>query len=232
MSDCPEPRLWTGPNLASGTPVRCVVLVVHGGKPDSRAPSRPWHLSGLRMWQFTWAIRRAGRQHGVLAVQLQNRFRGWNGAERSPVEDARWALRRIHRDHPGTPVVVVGHSMGGRTAAAVADDPQVIGIVALAPWWPDGGELGTVRVDQTIRVLHGRSDSWTDPMKSRREVEAAKSRGVDARYIEMPGGHFMIRCARSWVRTATESVMDVAEHLRPRGSRPRNVCSEDNGVTA
>ena len=36
------------------------------------------------------------------------------------------------------PVVLLGHSMGGRTAVAVADDPSVVGVVALAPWLPAG----------------------------------------------------------------------------------------------
>lgn len=219
------PKLRTGQALAGGAEARCIALVLHGGKPDSYAASRPWHLSGLRMWQFTRAIRKAGRAHGVVAAQLQYRFRGWNGAARSPVADARWALRELKRQYPGVPVVLVGHSMGGRTAAAVVDDPSVAGVVALAPWWPDGGELAAVRSDQTVRVLHGRSDTWTDAVKSRRETEVAAARGIAASFVSMAGGHFMIRSARSWVRTTTESVMDIA-----CDTRPENICSEDNGV--
>lgn len=230
MSDRLEPTLWTGPEQAEGKPVRCVVLVLHGGKPDSWARSRLWHLSGLRMWQFTWAIRRAGRTRGIVAMQLQYRFRGWNGADRSPVEDARWALARIHDKHPGASVVLVGHSMGGRTAAAVADDPRVVGVVALAPWWPNGRELSAVPVGRQVRVVHGRSDSWTDAAASRNETEAAASRGVDATFTEMPGGHFMIRGARLWVRTATTMVMDIAGRVRPPGTSPDEICPEDSGV--
>lgn len=200
-------------------PVDCVVLVLHGGKVNSLSPSRPWHLSALRMWQFTWALRRAGR--GLVVAQLQYRFRGWNGIERSPVRDARWALRRIHHEYPGVHVVVVGHSMGGRTAAAVADDPLVRGVVALAPWWPDGGELGTTGTDVAVRVVHGTSDTWTDPAKSRREVEVAASRGVDAEFFAMPGGHFMIRRSRMWVEMTTRFVMGMV------GRTP----AESDGVT-
>ncbi len=142
-------------------------------------------------------------------AQLQYRFRGWNGIERSPVRDARWALRRIHHDYPDVHVVVVGHSMGGRTAAAVADDPLVRGVVALAPWWPDGGEVEAMRTSQILRVVHGDSDSWTDAATSRRATEAAANAGVDAAFFSMPGGHFMIRRPRSWVKTTTEFVMDM-----------------------
>ncbi|RRQ26405.1 alpha/beta fold hydrolase [Rhodococcus sp. Eu-32] len=210
MSNSPRPRLWTGPSPKSSTPVTCVVLVLHGGKVSSVRRSRPWHLSGIRMWQFTCALRRAGRSEGVVVAQLQYRFRGWNGVEQSPVQDARWALREIHRDHPDVPVVVVGHSMGGRTAAAVADDHLVSGVVALAPWWPDGGELNAMRANQVVRVVHGADDTWTDPVRARRETEAAAERGVDARFVSMPGGHFMIRGARRWVRITQEFVMAAA----------------------
>ncbi|SNT32937.1 alpha/beta hydrolase family protein [Rhodococcoides kyotonense] len=210
MSNSAEPRLRSGPTPPAGTPVTCVVLVLHGGKVTSIERSRPWHLSGLRMWQFTRDLRRAGRAEGIVVAQLQYRFRGWNGVERSPVQDARWALREIRRDHPDVHVVVVGHSMGGRTAAAVADDPSVSGIVALAPWWPDGGELDGTHTDQVVRVVHGDADTWTDPVRARREVVAAAGRGVDAEFVSMPGGHFMLRRSRQWVRTTREFVMDIA----------------------
>lgn len=220
MSKIATPKLWSGPS-PRGT-VRAVVLVLHGGKVDSHAPSRPRHLSGLRMWQFTWALRRAGRADGVAVHQLQYRFRGWNGVERSPVRDARWALLRIRDEHPGVPVVVVGHSMGGRTAAAVGHDPGVLGLVALAPWWPDGDELANIQSDRSVRVLHGRDDSWTDPRKSSAEVESARRRGVDATFVDMDGGHFMIRKSRTWVERTTKFAMDIIAR----------VPSEENGVSS
>lgn len=205
----PKPRSGRGVDH----PVRCMVLVLHGGKVDSHARSRPWHLSRLRMWHFTWALRRAGRGRGIAVAQVQYRYRGWNGGERSPVHDARRELLRARREFPDTSVVLVGHSMGGRTAAAIAEDPAVIGIVALAPWWPDGGELDSVRHDQVVRVLHGAADTWTDAGKSRRAVDAARARGVDAVFDEMVGGHFMIRRARSWVEKTTNVVMSMAGHV-------------------
>lgn len=211
MNDSAPPKLWLGSKVEG--PVRGVVLVLHGGKVNSYARSRPWHLSAVRMWQFTWSLRRAGRSRGIVVGQLQYRFRGWNGVERSPVRDARWALIRLHRDYPGVHVVVVGHSMGGRTASAVADDPLVSGVVALAPWWPDGGELNSVRPDQIVRVAHGASDTWTDSEKSRAEVDRAAARGMDALFFTMRGGHFMIRRPRSWVRQTTNFVLEAADRI-------------------
>lgn len=216
MSERVEPTLWSGPS--TNEPVTSIVLVLHGGKVASHARSRPWHLSAVRMWQFTRALRRTGRSRGVLVAQLQYRYRGWNGVERSPVRDARWALHRLHRQYPGVHVVVVGHSMGGRTAAAVADDPWVSGVVALAPWWPDGGELQSVGQNVVVRVAHGVADTWTDAVKSRREVASARARGIDATFAEMPGGHFMIRRARQWVAMTVSSVVDIVERATSEGN--------------
>src|SRR5882757_4245058 len=87
-----------------------VVLVLYGGRADSRAPSRPWHLSAARMAPFARALHRWGARRGVTVVTLRYRMRGWNGDEASPVPDARWALARIRELYPAAPVALVGHS--------------------------------------------------------------------------------------------------------------------------
>ncbi|OZD77917.1 hypothetical protein CH273_21440 [Rhodococcus sp. 05-339-2] len=219
MSNEPTPVLHTG------RPVRApslVVLVLGGGKDVSRARSRPWHLAGLRMWTFTWMLRRVGRTRGISVQQLQYRFRGWNAPERSPVEDARWALNRIHDEFPDVHVVVVGHSMGGRTAAALVGDPsipgvepagttqKIVGVVALAPWWPEGTEVDAFEPGRKLLVMHGTADRWTDPRTSRRATERAAARGVDARYLSVPGGHFMLRNPRVWSRATRDFVLGIA----------------------
>ena len=62
--------------------------------------------------------------------------RGWNGGTtRGPVPDARWALDQVRAAYGDVPVVLVGHSMGARVASRVADDPNVRGVVGLAPWF-------------------------------------------------------------------------------------------------
>ena len=199
-----------------------VVMVLGGGKDVSRARSRPWHLAGLRMWPFTWMLRRAGRSRGIAVHQLQYRYRGWNAPERTAVEDARWALNRIHADHPDVHVVVVGHSMGGRTAAALIDDPgiagvepagttqQIVGVVALAPWWPEGTEADAFGAHHSLLVVHGTADKWTDPKTSRQATDRAASRGTAARYLSVPGGHFMLRNPRLWSRATQDFVLGIA----------------------
>lgn len=190
---------------------RAVVLLLYGGKAESRAPSQPWHLSGVRLRPFARAIARRAARKGVATWTLRYRVRGWNGAAESPVADARWALHEIRRRHGEVPIVLVGHSMGGRTALRVADDPAVVGIVGLAPWLPEGeprARLGGRR----LMVLHGTLDRWTDPRASAAYVEAARAEGVAAGWVPMTGhGHFMLRSPGRWKRLTTEFVLDVLD---------------------
>src|SRR5689334_24365947 len=45
-------------------------------------------------------------------------------------------LFRSRRRYGDVPVVLLGHSMGGRVAVNVADEPTVHDLVLLAPWLP------------------------------------------------------------------------------------------------
>lgn len=69
------------------------------------------------------AVHRATRTVDAEVRLLRYRYRGWNRAEASPVSDAIWALAQIRVERPGLPIVLVGHSMGGRAALRVAGDP-------------------------------------------------------------------------------------------------------------
>ena len=92
---------------ASGQ-TRGVALVLHGGRADSYDPVRGRHLSPARMLPFAQALKNQGGRHGLAVWTLRNRYRGWNGKAQSPVQDARWALDHIRRDHPGVPVYLAG----------------------------------------------------------------------------------------------------------------------------
>jgi pimeloyl-ACP methyl ester carboxylesterase len=82
------------------------------------------------MLPFGWPLTAAGP-----AVHLlRYRYRGWNAPAADPVLDTTWALEEIASRHPGAPVVLVGHSMGGRAALWAAGAANVTAVCALAPW--------------------------------------------------------------------------------------------------
>lgn len=163
------PKTAGSPALETGTPpaspVDAVVLLLHGGRDASHAPTTPNQLTVRRMRPFARSIESERRDHGLAVWILRYRVRGWNGDEMSTLPDARWALDEVRARHGDVPVVLVGHSLGGRTALRVADDPSVRAIAALAPWLPDGEPVDQL-VDRTIMIAHGTLDSTTSPRGS------------------------------------------------------------------
>jgi alpha-beta hydrolase superfamily lysophospholipase len=185
---------------------RGVVLMLPGGKAESRAAARAWHLSAVRLRFFAARVHRAERRNGIAVWSLRYRLRGWNGAEASPVADARWALNRSRVEHGDVPVVLIGHSMGGRTALRVADDPAVCAVLGLAPWLP-AGEPRPALGPRPLLVVHGTDDRWTDPVASRAYVVAAAAAGTPAVWVPIPDvGHFMLRARHRWRRVILDFV--------------------------
>jgi dienelactone hydrolase len=186
-----------------------VALVLHGGTEHSTAGVPPWKLAYLRMVPIARALHRAVRGSGVEVRLLRNRRYGWNAPGLDPVEDARRALERIHAEHPGLPVVLAGHSMGGRVALRVADDPAVRGVCALAPWTPRGEPVEAV-AGRSVLVVHGTRDRMTSPAES--YAFARRAEGVAARVarFEIAGeGHAMLRRAAVWTRLTIAFTLDV-----------------------
>lgn len=189
---------------------RAVLLVLHGGQQRSEAPVLRRHASWWRMWLIAQALRGPARAQHWRVCLLRYRVRGWNDASApAPVADARWALGQVRSKDPGVPVVLVGHSMGGRTACRVADDEAVRGVVALAPWLPAGEPVAALR-DRALHVLHGTADRWTSPTTSKAFVERCRGLATEATWTPMAGvGHFMLRRVRRWNAFVEESAQRI-----------------------
>lgn len=192
---------------AQGT-TRAVVLVLHGGKAVSWEPSLPKHLSVARLVPFAKAVHEASAAQGVATWRVRYRYRGWNGADASPVQDARWALEEVRRVHGDVPVVLLGHSMGARTALRVADDPAVRTVVALAPWLPGGEPVQAAR-GRRITLAHANRDRWTSPRESAQWAERATPLAERLVYVRVRrAGHFMLRRSGLWTSIAVAFVLD------------------------
>jgi predicted esterase len=200
-----------------GRTPRGLVLLLHGGAEEDRArvtwSSRPWLRARLLARHVAPALHRAGLDLWM----LRYRQVGWNLGPGdpcpAPVRDARWALEEARRRYPRPRgVVLLGHSMGARTALAVADDPLVRGVVGMAPWFPLGEPVEPVRGKELV-ALHGREDSVT----SYAETEALLQRAVGvASHVEMVDmgarGHTMMDGLTSWNATVRRQVL--AMYLR------------------
>lgn len=194
-------------------PTTACVLVLPGGKPRSAGLSRPWQLSNVRIAWLAHALRASLTGRGIAVERVQYRVRGWNEPERDPVRDAAAALADATERFGDIPIVLVGHSMGGRVAAHVADHPNVRGVAALAPWWPES-DAALIPTGCALAVAHGSRDRWTDPDVSREQTALARGRGVDATWVSLAGGgHFLLTKPRWWHQVAADLVLaSLAAH--------------------
>lgn len=194
---------------APGTP-RGVILMLHGGKDRSQEVVDGRSAS----WRRCAAMQRAisGRAHdsGVSTWLLRYRHRGWNGGS-GPVADARWALDQVRRELGEVPVVLVGHSMGGRTAVNVADDPAVTGVVGLAPWFPPGERVSAL-AGRHLLAAHGRHDRITSYRATAAYVDRAGPLAASSELRDMgPVGHYMLRRVRAWNDVAVTGALELLD---------------------
>ena len=206
MSDNPLPRL----EPVGRTPAapESIVLVLHGGRSRSHEPGDSARLTYLRMVPIARMLARRGRS-GPAVFLLRYRYRGWNGPDRDALRDAEWALDELHRRFPARPVVLVGHSMGGRAALGAAGAPNVVAVCALAPWL-DGSDPVQQLDGRTVLIAHGDRERYTDPRESYAYALRAKRRGVRICRFDVPGaGHFMISQAGDWHRIVRRFVYGV-----------------------
>lgn len=195
------------------------VLVLHGGSADSVLPVGAFSLAAVRLLPVARAVARSIPD--VAVYRLRNSVRGWNGDGAAVLGDARWAVSSIGAAHPGVPVVLVGHSLGGRVAAHLAsaggraeEGGSIIGAIGLAPWLEPNDPVAGLR-GVPISVVQGTHDR-TIPTRS---TEAWLSRAANAgalvqRVVVERGEHTMLRFYRQWHRLGVEGVSWVLESAR------------------
>jgi dienelactone hydrolase len=129
----------------------------------------------------------------------------------------RWGLEQLRAEHgPDVPVVLVGHSMGGRAVLRAGGEPQVRAVCALAPWTPPGEPVEHLR-DQTVAILHGRGDRWVPASLSGTFAVRAEQAGARVASFTVAGGHSMLRRAQLWHTFARDVVLAGTgiEPMRP-----------------
>ena len=180
--------------------------MLHGGKPRSAQPvdgrSASWRRSAWMQRSIAARAHEAGT--GVWLVRY--RERGWNGgADR--VADARWALDRVRAEHGDVPVVLLGHSMGARVAVHVADDPSVVGVVGLAPWWSAQDPVHTL-AGRSLVAAHGRRDRITSFAETTavRRARPGGRRGRDAARHGRAGALHAHRRGPRWNDVAVDAL--------------------------
>ncbi|SDT17122.1 Alpha/beta hydrolase family protein [Nocardioides scoriae] len=221
----PAPDLLrsTAPTRATG-----VVVLLHGGAKtgtqdlaSSRSASR-WRADRLRRVLEPRLV-----AAGLESYLLTYAVRGWNdglAAEPSPVPDARWALEQVTAAHPGLPVVLLGHSMGARTAVRVADHPAVVGVVGLAPWFEPGDPVAAL-AGRHLLVGHGSRDKITSARATRAYVARARPVAASAEFVDMGRlGHYMLARPAAWNRFALRATLTVLERSGAPRRDPATEC--------
>ncbi|MEW2131572.1 alpha/beta fold hydrolase [Streptomyces sp. NPDC005435] len=187
--------------------VRAAVLTAHGGRAEDHTLSRPWHLAALRMRSLLRAVGTGLPPDHVLLGEVRYRHRGWNDG--AAADDVRRALAELAARYGPVPVVLVGHSMGGRAAVRVAGHPAVCGVLALAPWLPPGEPVAHLDGARLL-VLHGDADHVTSAADSTRFVQRARAEGARAGMAVLDGtDHAMLRRLPTWHTLAAEAVSDL-----------------------
>jgi dienelactone hydrolase len=219
-----EPRLDI---RTAGGPTTAVALFCHGGTVASIEPPRERALSLVRMRAVEQFVASAAGDRGLTTVLLRYRVAGWNGEAADAHADVRWSLDRLRADHGDVPIVLVGHSMGGRAVLRAGGEPPVTAVCALAPWTPPSEPVAHLR-DRTVAILHGRADRWVPAALSAQFAQRARQAGASVARFTVAGGHSMLRRAHLWHTFVRDVVLagadlapmrpDIAAALRRTGS--------------
>jgi alpha-beta hydrolase superfamily lysophospholipase len=195
-----------------------VAVVLHGGASrGDRMHVSPTQLSVLRMIPTARRVARAGR--GSLAVvRLLNSYRGWD-THHTPLDDIAWALEEVEHRHPGRPVGLVGHSLGGRAALLAAGAAGVRSVVALNPWLYPEETPARTRAD--VLIVHGGRDRIAPAARSTVYAQRLAATGARVGRILVPEGkHAMLREGTRFDAYAAEFTAAVLLGDRPSPGSP------------
>jgi predicted esterase len=194
----------------AGVRPQSLILMLHGGKDRAQEVVDGRSLSWRRSASMQREIARRAQQAGASVWLLRFTHRGWNGGA-PRIADARRALDEVRRELGDVPVCLLGHSMGARTAVHVADDPNVRGVVALAPWFPPGESVEALRGKQ-LYAAHGSRDRITSARATQAFVRRAAQVAQTAEFRDMgPLGHYLLRGRPAWNAFAVESALRTLE---------------------
>ncbi len=203
-----------------------VVVVLHGGGARGEAVAvSPTQLSVLRMVPIA---RRIARARGLAVFRLLNSQRGW-GQGGTPLRDARWALREVRERYGDVPVLLVGHSLGGRAALHAASEPGVVGAVALNAYLLPGDESLELS-DRRLLFVHGTEDRVASYAVA--EAVAGRLAGRNrVGFLTVQGGkHAMLRHARTFDGAAADFAAGVLGGARVDGAVGRLLGGERSAV--
>jgi dienelactone hydrolase len=170
------------------------VICVNGGQ---RA-----QVEGTWSASLEWLVARlAPRQPALRFAEVRYRVKSWERLD-ACIEDARAALNELGARR----ALLVGFSMGGAVAAAIAGEESVVGVLGLAPWLPEQLPLDALR-GKRLCVLHGRLDQALPGVPgvsvehSRRGFERALAIGAVGEYTVIPGGLHGLAVRAPWGTT-------------------------------
>ena len=171
-------------------------------------------LAVLRMVPIARHLASVGKADGLGVWRLRFRYRGWNDGA-ATVADVRWAVQQLRGQHGELPIVLVGHSMGGRAALRAADEPGVVGVVGLAPWVEPGEPYKQV-IGRRLLIVHGTRDRTTSATNSKALVDAVRAdsapASADATFVHLRhGGHAMLRRAGTWNDLTADFVLPAVQ---------------------
>ena len=173
-------KLETGAELrVTGSVDGAVALCVGGGQ--QREVAGTWSAT------LEWLVATlAPRLPQLGFAEVRYRVKSWRRLD-SCVADARAAVREV-----GAPrVALLGFSMGGAVAVALARETTVEEVVGLAPWLPDELDVSTLR-GKRLTVIHGALDRWlpgvpgVSATHSKKGFDRARERGAEGRYVVIP----------------------------------------------